>query len=379
MMGNSVYANGMEVSCKASGGVSICALPDTCFTPPLTPATPPGVPIPYPNTASASDTSNGSSTVKSSGEEVMLKNKSKFKSSTGDEAGSAPKKNAVTSNIKGPAYFAAWSMDVKIEGENVVRHMDLTTHNHGCDPPGTPPQLHTALQAMGNISDCKDDVAAVKTHCDPWEKKATCPEETEASISKAQKARGRTKKGSAAYDKANAQVRELYQQYSVEIEANDCRRFLRCVLIPYKDVKKVACKKQTGDHLIEKATVEGMGDYKMSTAPTAIVEGPSYHIGTHGLNHEARTQMAKKSRGKYTMEKSAEQAGEAHCQTFPVAQCDPGCITKQLVEAHEDAGIDKSDEVEKPTLNSEHNRDYQGEWDAHNIELADEVGLSLGQ
>src|SRR5262245_34198475 len=121
-MGNSVYANGMEVSCKASGGKSICSFPDTCFTPPLTPATPPGVPIPYPNTAMASDTSDGSSTVKSGGQEVMLKDQSNFKTSMGDEAGSAPKKNMLTSKIKGAAYFAAWSMDVKIEGENVVRH-----------------------------------------------------------------------------------------------------------------------------------------------------------------------------------------------------------------------------------------------------------------
>ena len=47
-MGNEVYANSMEVSCKAAAGKSICAFPDVCFTPPTTPATPPGVPIPYP-------------------------------------------------------------------------------------------------------------------------------------------------------------------------------------------------------------------------------------------------------------------------------------------------------------------------------------------
>ncbi len=35
---------------------AICAFPDVCFTPPQTPATPPGVPIPYPNTGMASDT-----------------------------------------------------------------------------------------------------------------------------------------------------------------------------------------------------------------------------------------------------------------------------------------------------------------------------------
>src|SRR4029077_20054819 len=124
-MGNQVYANGNEVSCKAAAGKSICAMPDVCFTPPLTPATPPGVPIPYPNTGMASDTSSGSKTVQISGSEVMLKDSSFFKTSTGDEAGNAPKKNVITSVIQGKCYYTAWSMDVKIEGENAVRHLDM--------------------------------------------------------------------------------------------------------------------------------------------------------------------------------------------------------------------------------------------------------------
>ena len=376
-MGNSVYANGMEVSCKASGGTSICSFPDTCFTPPLTPATPPGVPIPYPNTAMASDTSDGSSTVKSSGQEVMLKDQSNFKTSTGDEAGSAPKKNVITSKIKGAAYFVAWSMDVKVEGENVVRHMDMTTHNHGSKPAGAPPQLHTALTAAGHIPECSDNIDEVKTKCDPWKKKAKCPETTEAAITKAQKARGRAKKGSKAYDKANDEVRELYKQYHQEIEANDCRRALRCILIPYNQVKKVGCKKQTGDHLVEKATVKGRGKYKQSKAPTAIVEGPSYHIGSHGLGHEARTQLAKKSTGKFDLQKSSDVGAEALCNTFPVAQCNPICISEQLAKGHEKMGVKRSDAVDKPTLNSEHNRDYQGESDAANIELAKDLGMAL--
>jgi hypothetical protein len=138
-MANEVYANMMEVSCKAADGKSICAFPDVCFTPPLTPATPPGVPIPYPNTGLASDTADGSSTVKISGKEVMLKNKSHFKKSMGDEAGAAPKKGVLTSKNMGKVYFNAWSMDVKVEGENVVRMLDLTTHNHGSQPGNTPP------------------------------------------------------------------------------------------------------------------------------------------------------------------------------------------------------------------------------------------------
>lgn len=129
-MSNQVYANMMEVACKAGMGKSICAFPDVCMTPPLTPATPPGVPIPYPNTGMASDTTSGSTSVKISGQEVMLKNKSYFKRSMGDEAGCAPKKGVINSKNMGKVYFNMWSMDVKVEGQNVVRHFDLTTHNH---------------------------------------------------------------------------------------------------------------------------------------------------------------------------------------------------------------------------------------------------------
>lgn len=147
-----VFANGMEVSAKSMSGKSICEFPDVCFTPPQTPATPMGVPIPYPNTGMASDTSDGSQSVKIGGAEVMLKNKSYFKKSTGDEAGAAPKKGLISSTNKGKVYFVAWSMDVKVEGENVVRNLDLTTHNHGSNPPtGAVPTAQVAAAAAAAL------------------------------------------------------------------------------------------------------------------------------------------------------------------------------------------------------------------------------------
>lgn len=137
-MSNEVYANGREVSCKAAAGKSICAFPDVCLTPPAPPAGP--IPIPYPNTGMASDTNGGSKTVQISGKEVMLKDSSSFKKSTGDEAATkAQGMNVVTHQIQGKVYFTSWSMDVKIEGENAVRHLDMMTHNHASGPGGTPP------------------------------------------------------------------------------------------------------------------------------------------------------------------------------------------------------------------------------------------------
>ncbi len=169
-MANEVYANNMEVSCKAGSGKTVCAFPDVCFTPPQTPATPPGVPVPYPNTGMSSDCADGSTTVTIGRQEVMLKNKSYFKKSSGDEGGCAPKKGVVTSKNMGKVYFNAWSMDVKIEGENVVRHLDLTTHNHASPPGQTPPFPETEGMAVGVVtvkcdpswSDCQKKQAKAK-------------------------------------------------------------------------------------------------------------------------------------------------------------------------------------------------------------------------
>src|SRR5579884_1068129 len=164
-MANEVYANGRELSCKAGKGKSVAAFPDVCFTPPQTPATPPGVPIPYPNTGMTSDTTDGSKTVQISGQEVMLKNQSYFKQSTGDEAGSAPKKGLITSVNKGKVYFNAWSMDVMIEGENAVRHLDITTHNHASFPGNSPTWPFLDAQAFGGSGPCKDVAKAVEGNC----------------------------------------------------------------------------------------------------------------------------------------------------------------------------------------------------------------------
>lgn len=164
-MANEVYANNMEVSCKSADGKSIACFPDVCFTPPQTPATPPGVPIPYPNTGMAKDTTNGTRTVKITGKEVMLKDKSYFKTSYGDEAGCAPKKGVITSKIKGKVYFTSWSMDVKFEGENVVRNMDMTTHNHGSTS-NTGPWPYTDAVAMDvDGHPCNKMAKQIKNDC----------------------------------------------------------------------------------------------------------------------------------------------------------------------------------------------------------------------
>jgi hypothetical protein len=127
-MGVTVSVNNLSLVHKDSGGVSI-AFPDVCKTP--APPAPP-IPIPYPNIAKSSDTADGSKNVKVDGNPVCLKD-SNFSTSTGDEAGSL---NGVASNkIKGKAEFVNFSFDVKIEGKNVARAMDLMLHNDKNTPP----------------------------------------------------------------------------------------------------------------------------------------------------------------------------------------------------------------------------------------------------
>jgi hypothetical protein len=128
-MGKNVFANGREISAKKDANRSIAAMPDVCLSPPSPPAGP--IPIPYPNTAQASDTTDGSKTVKIGGDEVGLKNTSAYKKSNGDEAATKSfGMGVVTHTIQDKMRHAAWSFDVKFEGANVIRHMDLTTHNH---------------------------------------------------------------------------------------------------------------------------------------------------------------------------------------------------------------------------------------------------------
>lgn len=169
MAKNDVFANGREIACKAASGKSVAAFPDVCFTPPdKVPATPPGIPIPYPNTAKAKDLAKGSKTVKISKKPVMLKNKSYFKTSMGNEpAKPTVKKGLITKKVKGKAYFTSWSMNVKIEGKNVCRHLDLTTHNHGSSPGNTVPWPYT--DSMFSKPVCSKEKKAVEKNCETSE------------------------------------------------------------------------------------------------------------------------------------------------------------------------------------------------------------------
>src|SRR4051812_2968611 len=220
-MANQVYANNNELACKAGSGKSICCFPDVCMTPPENPATPPGVPVPYPNTGMASDTTNGSRTVMISGQEVMIKDSSYFKTSTGDEAGCAAKKGVVTSVNRGEVYFTAWSMNVKIEDENVDRHLDITLHNEACNPPNAATMVFI------------DSIAV--------EVPVSCAQHAEENNTACSGAEPQTEDGRAAGVDCDTAA-----------DPETCKKARTCLLMA-KDMDKSFCCKpdSTGHHMIE--------------------------------------------------------------------------------------------------------------------------------
>jgi hypothetical protein len=345
----------------------------------------------------AKDTSSGSKKVKISGKEVMLKNKSYFKTSMGDEAGCAPKKGVITSKIKGKVYFIGWSMDVKVEGKNVVRHLDMTTHNHGSGP-NTPPTLYADRMAMADIPGCEGEKEAVKNACGENGENFSCPDKKPLDDAKAKRADAKKQfgKGSAQHNAAKAGVDAEIDNLATENKADDCRKKMRCLLSPYDN--DTCCPGQTPHHLVEAGSFhdEGRGGMiskknikrvkfvRSLTAPTQVVEestgeagkvpsrpvfgaekydqgaapcvcceGESQNQGTHKQMHQAQARRAADAQGvanpnpffplttakgepakMQTLSSAITSGVESLNEVFPESNCDPGCTEAQLNEYH---------------------------------------------
>ncbi|MDB6009617.1 MAG: hypothetical protein JWL65_1867 [Gammaproteobacteria bacterium] len=351
-MANQVYANNMEVACKSASGKSTCAFPDVCFTPPQTPATPPGIPIPYPNTGMASDTTDGSRTVMISGQEVMLKNKSYFKKSTGDEAGNAPKKGVITSRNTGKVYFNAWSMDVKVEGENVVRHLDLTTHNHASPPGNTPtwPYLDEMAFAVDSTHPCKDVAKALKDN------------DCQRHVDKNTYSTGSVNRAGAMEGICNDK---------------DCKEAMKCVLTP-KSPSNCCAETPGGEvptphHIVPDSQFHngskvpllldaaGNNKFNYDKAPCICAQGRSHSIGMHGRIHgqtNTRTRAFLGVAPSKTIPSTtrwpvafSERIGAEAVQD--VTGCDKECTQAQLREGHQAMGIGRNEMVRPTTAGAE--------------------------
>ena len=317
--------------------------------------------------------------MKVSGQEVMLKNKSYFKRSMGDEAGCAPKKGVLTSKNMGKVYFTSWSMDVKIEGENVVRNMDMTTHNHGSTS-NTGPQVYLDRMAMANIPGCETERKNVEAACNPPEEKANCPSSEDVAKAK----RSKDLLGKLAKDKpvgnpavlAHETAKEVWNKemdaFSAKVSADPCQKKLRCLLSSYSPKK--CCPGQTPHHLVEASAFhdEGRGGktwkdfecggfeyqgraifgtekYKATKAPCICVEGESQHQASHKLMHDAQNALTNRmppgplafcgqsflSDKTTTLAQAQTNGVQAVTEVFSDSGCDPACLETQLKQYHE--------------------------------------------
>lgn len=390
-MANAVFANGREVSCKAAAGKTICAMPDVCFTPPENPATPPGVPIPYPNTGMSSDTTGGSKKVKISNKEVGLKNKSCFKKSMGDEAGSAAKKGIITSKNRGKVYFESWSMDVKIEGKNAVRHLDMTTNNHASTPGDTPPWVYVDTAAISDAdADCKKLVQE-KNDCMEKHTKQNITQAAREKYKKPDVSIAAAKK-SAVGDSSLVDWEALLKDDSVAPQAavqrsfcedDECKDKLDCALVPYDGFCCPAPDKEANPPVVSKTphhvvpahcflepggrsegegkTYDHVNKYKHTKAPCVCLDGKDKkdsvggQLKEHGRVHEIldkaeqdrmpktpkmgkTKQLTKKGKlqwdrkpGTWSFNDANETGSDAVAQ---VTGCDKDCLKKQSEAAH---------------------------------------------
>ncbi|WP_373371862.1 DUF4150 domain-containing protein [Archangium lansingense] len=118
-----VFVNGRMALNAGDGQTQTCPVPDVCKTP--SPGGP--VPVPYVNVARDSDLAKGTKKVSIEGHPVALSS-SNLSTSTGDEAGTAGG-GIISAKTKGKVTWATFSPDVKFEGKNVVRFLDICLHN----------------------------------------------------------------------------------------------------------------------------------------------------------------------------------------------------------------------------------------------------------
>lgn len=336
-MAHNTFANGREIAGKAAGSKTVAAFPDVCFTPA---PPPPGVPVPYPNTGFASDTANGSTTVKIGGKPAMLRDKSYFKTSTGDEAGSAPKKGAVTSKIKEKIYFTSWSLDVVIEGKNVVRHLDMTTHNHGSQPGNSPIWAHQGSSALPPGSKCSTTADEVKDNCKQYVK----------DVKKDSQGNPERKASIDGILKKDEQGMATGEREPGMCSDEKCKTAMKCVLTPYSPSN--CCDGKTPHHIVPKSQFhkkgkpqspiltdgKGASIYNPSKAPCICVDGYGHSSGKHGEMHTKTNQLTSdrlkqnKKAGKPWTVADAEDVGSK--ATASVLDCNEDCIKEQVREMH---------------------------------------------
>jgi hypothetical protein len=187
-------------------------------------------------------------------------------------------------------------MDVKVEGENVVRHFDLTTHNHGSNANEALPFPYIdAMDGLQVFDKCQAEAKKVKEQCidnkDPPQE--PCPaalgmpiKATARKIKASQLKAGKSDpKGIPGLAMASTIVASNKNKKSA------CTRALRCLLRPYggkKDgISKGCCPGQTPHHIPPYSVTEKVSGMKVSKGMALCIclEGANHSVGSHGKHH----------------------------------------------------------------------------------------------
>lgn len=192
-MGQPVDANGRSILHKGHGMTHTCAVPDVCKTP--SPGGP--IPIPYVNIAMDSDITDGAESVQIEGNPVANVS-AKISTSSGDEAGSAGG-GLISGKIKGSVTWMMGSLDVKAEGQGVVRFLDTNFHNGN--------SFNTSFKALGGTGLAyADDYDGPCPIC----KKAMDEHKILETVSSAEKCAAIVEELRARFNEAKGPARKLY-------------------------------------------------------------------------------------------------------------------------------------------------------------------------
>jgi hypothetical protein len=279
----------------------------------------------------------------------------------------------------GKVYFNMWSMDVKVEGENVVRNLDVTTHNHGSVPGNSPtwPYIDEASVPDELKQECEGDKARERTACSEYKPHGSKDLCAELTRSKPVIGKGESK----------AFVKETKADpLSDEAALNKCVEARRCGLQPYKP--SGCCPPQTPHHLVEGSALFSIragkkgavalasfpngapgtntSPYNVNKAPCVCAEGVGHDAGgTHELMHTIQSAEAMKQPTKslalangttmearaWTYKDAKQSATKAFSQVFQQSGCSEKCIEAQLDAYHRQCGINDATEIKAVATN----------------------------
>jgi hypothetical protein len=184
------------------------------------------------NLAQDSDLAQGSTSVTLDGHPIALAN-SNLSTSTGDEAGTAGG-GLVSSKVRGKLTWTSSSIDVKIEGQGVVRFLDATLHNGNTS--------NTTGVTNGSASVSTGDTAQKPPCVHEWEllkpdQHKTIEEKRQRFLREALKAR---KKGSRS--QARSYLFEAKAARHNQVKDGDCMSGPNTASKLFARCKKPKCK-----------------------------------------------------------------------------------------------------------------------------------------